>query len=292
MNHKTYSLGLYEKSMPNTLSLEQKLAAAKESGFDFMEISIDETDEKLKRLNMSVQKRIDLTALMERRGIRFETMCLSGHRKYPLGSPDEETRARSLQIMEDAVLLARDLGIRIIQLAGYDVYYEPSTEHTRLLFADGLKRSVEFAAKQGVLLAFETMETPFLNTVEKAMRWVWEIDSPYLMVYPDSGNLTNAAVATQTSVLDDIETGRGHIAAFHLKETVPGKYREIPYGTGHVDFRSIIQKAYGMGVRRYMAEFWYVGQQEWEKDVVNANIFLRDKFGKLPLWGSMESSSC
>jgi len=28
----------------------------------------------------------------------------------------------------------------------------------------------------------------------------------------------------------------GHIAAMHLKETLPGKFREIPYGTGHVDF--------------------------------------------------------
>lgn len=278
MNQKSYSLGLYEKSMPNTLGLEQKLTAAKESGFDFVELSIDETEEKLSRLGMSVQARIDLADLMERRGIRLETMCLSGHRKYPLGSPNEETRARSLQIMKDAILLARDLGIRIIQLAGYDVYYEPSTERTRLLFADGLKRSVEFAAKQGVLLAFETMETPFLNTVEKAMSWVSEINSPYLAVYPDSGNLTNAAVAAGTSVLDDIETGRGHIVAFHLKETIPGKFREIPYGTGHVNFRQIIQKAYSMGVRRYMAEFWYVGQQEWEKDVVYANDFLRDKF--------------
>lgn len=278
MNAKDYSLGLYEKSMPNTLSFKQKLDVAKESGFDFMEISIDETEEKLKRLDMTTRERIRLIDLMEEEGIRFETMCLSGHRKYPLGSPDERTRARSLQIMKSAILLARDLGIRIIQIAGYDVYYEPSTERTKSLFADGLKQSVELAAKYGILLAFETMETPFLNTVEKAMHWVKEIDSPYLMVYPDSGNITNAAVERGVSVLDDIETGRGHIAAFHLKETIPGKFREIPYGTGHVDFKSIIRKAYGMGVRRYMAEFWYVGQQDWRKTIVEANTFLREKF--------------
>lgn len=278
MNGKSYSLGLYEKSMPNTLSLKQKLAVAKESGFDFVEISVDETEEKLKRLSMTAQERIRLIGLMEGEGIRFETMCLSGHRKYPLGSPDAETRARSLQIMQSSILLARDLGIRIIQIAGYDVYYGSSTERTKSFFADGLERSVELAAKYGILLAFETMETPFLNTVEKAMHWVRKIDSPYLMIYPDSGNLTNAAVARGVSVLDDIETGRGHIAAFHLKETVPGKFREVPYGTGHVDFKSIIRKTYSMGVRRYMAEFWYVGQQDWQKTIVEANNFLRDKF--------------
>ena len=42
-----YTLGLYEKSMPNTLSFAEKLLCAKECGFDYLEISIDETDEKL-----------------------------------------------------------------------------------------------------------------------------------------------------------------------------------------------------------------------------------------------------
>ena len=278
MSGKSYSLGLYEKSMPNSLDWAQKLKTAKEAGFDFVEISIDETEEKLSRLNMSREERVDLVALMSREGIRLETMCLSGHRKYPLGSADPAVRARGLEIMEKAILLACDLGIRIIQIAGYDVYYEKSTEQTRSLFADGLEQSVQLASKYGVLLAFETMETPFLNTVGKAMDWVQKNDSPYLMVYPDSGNLTNAAVAAGKNVLDDIEIGRGHIAAFHLKETVPGKFREIPYGTGHVDFEAIIQKAYSMGVRRYMAEFWYVGQENWLQSIQDANAFLRGKF--------------
>ena len=45
--NKPYQLGLYEKSMPNTLTYEEKLKLPKASGFDYMEISIDESDEKL-----------------------------------------------------------------------------------------------------------------------------------------------------------------------------------------------------------------------------------------------------
>lgn len=48
---KAYRLGLYEKSMPNTLSLPEKLAEAKKAGFDYLELSIDESDEKLSRLD-------------------------------------------------------------------------------------------------------------------------------------------------------------------------------------------------------------------------------------------------
>ena len=63
-------------------------------------------------------------------------------------------------------------------------------------------------------MGFETMETEFMNTTEKAMKYVNLIDNPYLGVYPDSGNLTNAAVTYGTSVLDDLETGRDHILHF------------------------------------------------------------------------------
>jgi len=47
-----YTIGLYEKAMPGTLSWQEKLEAAKKAGFDYIEISIDETDEKLARLDM------------------------------------------------------------------------------------------------------------------------------------------------------------------------------------------------------------------------------------------------
>lgn len=54
---KEYTLGLYEKSMPNYLTWEEKLNCAKECGFDTIEISIDETEEKLSRLDMSIEER-------------------------------------------------------------------------------------------------------------------------------------------------------------------------------------------------------------------------------------------
>ena len=116
------------------------------------------------------------------------------------------------------------------------MYYEEGNERTRELFLDNLRKAALMAADRGILLGFETMETEFMNTVEKAMKYVRLVDSPYLHVYPDLGNITNAAVSYGKDVLDDLETGRGRIIAMHLKETVPGKFREIPFCTGHVDF--------------------------------------------------------
>lgn len=275
---RTYLLGLYEKSMPNELSWVEKLLAAKKAGFDYVEMSVDETEEKLARLEMRPGQLSELRAAMLSTGMPIRSICLSGHRKFPLGCPDIGKQQRSLEIMEKAVRLAAALGVRVIQLAGYDVYYEEGTEKTRADFVKNLKKCAEMAAEEGILMGFETMETPFMDTVEKAMQYVQEVDSPYLGVYPDAGNITNAALLYQGDAVKDLETGRGHIVAVHLKETVPGKYREIPFGTGHVDFAKIVQKSWELGVRRYVAEFWYKEGSDWGNELQKANGFIRDKF--------------
>ncbi len=273
---KSYQLGLYEKAMPSELSWREKMEWARRTGFDYIEISIDETEERLARLEWNAEERAQFNALMLQTGVPVRSMCLSGHRKYPLGSHDPAVATRGMDIMAKAVRLAEDLGIRTIQLAGYDVYYEEGDDETRSRFEENLKKAALMAAEGGVVLGFETMETEFMNTVEKAMHYVSRVNSPYLQVYPDIGNITNAAKRYGRNVLDDLRTGEGHLIAMHLKETVPGVFREVPFGTGHVDFESAIQAALALGVRRYVAEFWYTGSEAWQDDVFFARRMLGD----------------
>ena len=277
MGNKKYHIGLYEKAMPSALNWEEKLQCARDCGYDFVEISIDESDARLARLEWTAEERAQLRETMQKVGVPIRSMCLSGHRKYPFGASDPAVRQRSLEIMEKAIQLADDLGIRVIQLAGYDVYYEEGSEQTRKDFAENLKKAVEMAAVHGVVLGFETMETEFMNTVAKSMKYVDLIDNPYLGVYPDVGNLTNAAKTYGTSVLDDLETGRGHLVAMHLKQTVPGKFRESPFLTGHVDFPAVIRKGWQLGVRRFVTEMWDTGKPEWKEDI----CFAHDKMSEI-----------
>lgn len=275
--NREYRLGLYEKSMPSTLTWVEKLTIAKKSGFDYLEISIDESDAKLARLDQPTD---EIKEAIQKTGVSISSMCLSGHRKYPLGSHDKEIQKKSLEIMKKAIDFAADLGIRIIQLAGYDVYYEDGDLYTNHDFETNLKKCVEMAAEKGIVLGFETMETPFMDTVEKAMRYVNLVSSPYLGVYPDIGNLKNASLLYGVDVDEDLMCGKGHIFASHLKETVPGKYREIPFGTGHTEFVKNIKTLKRLGVRMFVGEFWYVNNEDWQDVVKNAGAFLRDKLDK------------
>jgi predicted hexulose-6-phosphate isomerase len=271
---RKYRLGLYEKSMPGSLSVAEKLGEAGMAGFDYLELSIDETDEELARLDWTGSEILALRQAQEA-GVPIGSICLSGHRRFPLGHPDPEVQRQSLAIMEKAIRLAARLGARIIQIAGYDVYYEASTAATAENFERNLLLSVEMAARWGVTLAFETMETEFMNTVGKAMAWVRKADSPYLQVYPDLGNITNAALAAGRDPLADLREGRGHIAALHLKETKPGIFREVPYGAGHVRFAESAVAALELGVRLFVGEFWYAGEPDWRKTLASSGRFLR-----------------
>ena len=270
-----YTIGLYEKAMPKDLTWKEKLTAAKEAGYDFVEISIDETDEKLARLEWTKEERLELVKTMYEEGIPIRTMCLSGHRKYPIGSSDPAVCARGMEIMEKAIQMADDLGVRIIQLAGYDVYYDESTPETVARFGENLKKCTWMAAKAGVLMGFETMETEFMNTCGKSMNYVKQINSVYLNVYPDCGNINNAALSYGTDVQEDLGSCQGHIVAMHLKETVPGKFRDMMYGEGQVDFPAMIDTAWAMGVRKFVTEFWYLGKENWREDLSFANRTMR-----------------
>ena len=273
-----YALGLYEKAMPGTMTIAEKLACAKECGYDYVELSVDETDEKLARLDWTKEERLELVQEMFRVGLPLRSMCLSGHRKYPFGAKDPEVRKKGMEIMEKAIDLADDLGIRTIQLAGYDAYYEKDQwEGSRQAFLENLTKATEMAAAKGITMGFETMETPFMNTVWKSMFYINHIDNPWLGVYPDCGNLTNAAVADGSSVTDDLYSGRGHVIAMHLKATKPGLFRDMVFDdpTSHVDFEADIAKAWSLGVRRYVTEMWYLGSEKWKDDIHTANRTMR-----------------
>ena len=274
---KDYSLGLYEKAMPSGMSFKEMLHMTARCGFDRMEISVDESDGRLSRLDWTQNQINELGILSNDLGVPIKTMCLSGHRRFPFGSHNPKIRERSMDIMKKAVDFSAKIGVAIIQLAGYDVYYEDADDTTVAFFEENLALATAYAAKTGVILAFETMETPFMDTVTKAMKYVEKINSPYLGVYPDIGNLKNAAVLYSSDLIEDIKTGNGHTFAAHLKETQPGVYRDMNFGTGHTEYDPCIETLWNMGVRMFTGEFWYDGKRDAEQVITSASAFLREK---------------
>ncbi|PCD86582.1 L-ribulose-5-phosphate 3-epimerase [Vibrio mediterranei] len=236
-------MGLYEKALPNELSWEEKLQQTKQLGFDFLEISVDESDERRSRLDWDDEAIYDLKRLCERYEIPLQSMCLSAHRKYPYGSLDPQVRQQAHLHMEKAITLAFKLGIRTIQLAGYDVYYEPANQETHQNFIQGMKQAAKMAERAGVMLAVEIMDTCYLNSLSKFEVLNREVNSPFFTAYPDVGNISgwNYDVSTELAL------SMPHIVQIHLKDTYKvtndyqGQFRDLVIGDGEVDFEAIFE---------------------------------------------------
>ncbi|MFY3762805.1 L-ribulose-5-phosphate 3-epimerase, partial [Escherichia coli] len=205
---------------------------------------------------------------------------LSGHRRFPFGSHDPALRQRAFDVMEQAIQLAKDVGIRTIQLAGYDVYYEEQDEGTLARFSEGMQWAVDRAAAAQVMLAVEIMDTAFMNSIGKWKAWDALLASPWFTVYPDVGNLS----AWGNDVPRELELGIDRIAAIHLKDTYPvtavspGQFRDVPFGEGCVDFVEVFRTLQRLNYRgAFLIEMWTEKAEEPVAEIVQARRWIEQK---------------
>ncbi|MEZ8607612.1 L-ribulose-5-phosphate 3-epimerase [Vibrio sp. 10N.222.51.C8] len=273
-----HRVGLYEKALPNELSWEDKLATTKELGFDFLEISVDESDERRSRLDWNDDEVYVLRRLCEKHGVPLQSMCLSAHRKFPFGSADPVIREQAAIHMEKAISLAYKLGIRTIQLAGYDVYYEPADKVTHQRFIEGMKLSAQLAERSGVMLAVEIMDTDYLNSLSKFEVLSREVNSPYFTAYPDVGNISG----WNYDIVTELKLSKPHITQIHLKDTYKvtdeykGQFRDLVIGDGEVDFNAIFETLKETEcVVPLVIEMW-AQDERWKENILTAQKRLND----------------
>jgi L-ribulose-5-phosphate 3-epimerase len=246
-------VGIYEKAFPIDYSLEDILVKAKEIGYDFVELSIDESPERLSRLDWTQSERKSLRTVINDTGIPIWGMGVSAHRKYPFGSASPDVRQQGLDILSQSIELALDLGLRVIQVMGYDAFYEPSTAETQAYFLEGLRTGVEWASTAGVMLALENIDHKLVDSIEKAMYYVKELDSPWFSIYPDIGNL----VAFGYDPIEQLPLAKGYLVGVHVKDTIPGEVRGILLEEGNVPFQESFQLLSDMGYRGpLLMEMW------------------------------------
>ncbi len=277
-------LGIYEKAFEPTQDWGTLLEKAGRCGFDFIEMSIDESDARLERLYWDREQIETVRRQSCAAGVPIQTLCLSGHRRYPFGSADPAIREKAHEIMERAIDLSVALGIRVIQLAGYDVYYEPSTPESVRRFREGMAWAAEQAARKQVMLAMEIMDTPFLNSISKHMGYEGMIQSPWYRVYPDLGNLS---AWPENDVAYELQRGVHSIVSVHLKDTLAvtdqfeGKFKCVPFGTGCVDFPKRFAELERLGyVGPYMIEMWYQPGTDDVAEVQKAVRWIREQYQK------------
>lgn len=246
-------VGLYEKALPARWCWDRRLAMAAQAGYNFVEISIDESDERLGRLQWPGAAKADLRRAVAAAGVPILTMCLSGHRKYPLGSRSPEVRRQAETLMRRAIEFSVDLGVRIVQVAGYDVFYEENDDDTAARYVDGLCRAADWAGQAGVMLALENVDATVSESLARCMAIVRQIDSVWFKIYPDMANVAAAGY----DPVDELALCDGHLVGVHVKDSLPKIIRRVPFGAGIVPFRRVFETLAAMNYHGpLVVEMW------------------------------------
>lgn len=248
-----FFVGIYEKAIDKRFSLIDKIKIAKEAGFNFIEMSVDETDEFASRLDFSNDEiKVILDTLIEY-DFYINSMCLSLHRKFPFGSASEKIREKALKIMEKALILAKKLKISIIQLAAYDIYYEQSHPNSEIFFIKTMKKIVALAKKYSIIIAFESMDRKFAGTITRLL-YLQKSVGGGVFLYPDLGNLSRFSNDLEA----EIKLGKSEIVAFHFKDTLPNTFKNLDFGQGDVDFVSAFKYIINAEINvPFVIEMWH-----------------------------------
>ena len=261
-------LGIYEKALP-PLSWKESFALAKEAGYDFIELSVD--IRRLNKLDYTDRQIEEIRGCARTYGMSLETMTLSANRYFPIG--DIEKREQGMDIIRKAIVLASKLGVKLIQLAAYDVYRRPSTPESRALYEEGIREVLRFDEDYGITLAIEVLEdVEHFNTSAKLIPFIRKIGHPLLKEYADTGNL----VYNGFDPISDLKDGISETAAIHIKDAIYHNEHNIGYGEGLVDFDKAFAFLKEADYKGYLvSECWY--EENYTPDIGKINRFIRSK---------------
>ncbi len=163
------------------------------------------------------------------------------------------------------------MGIRTVLIGGADDYYGESDQESQDWFLTNLGKGFEWASGAGVMLALENWDIQ-IDTLSKTMEYVRYFNSPWFQVYADFGNL----IFTGVDVVSQLEEVKGHIAALHIKDTLPGQLRYVTPGEGEVPFVDAFTKLAQIGFQApVVIELWTEEFPDAVEIVEEAGKFIR-----------------
>lgn len=78
------------RSHEKYIIMEREIGCAKECGYDYMEMRIDATDEKINRIFMDTAEKKKIMEAVFQAGLPIGSMSVSALTKYALGDPNED----------------------------------------------------------------------------------------------------------------------------------------------------------------------------------------------------------
>lgn len=225
-------MNLFLWTMDMSENLSDTLSFLKTSGFDFVEIPINEPNTDL--TNLSKWQRIGEQLRDLDLGVQTCTICGPAH---SLISPDESVRRAGVDYLKHVIDCTAAVGATILMgplYAGFKTFTgKPATEQEWGWSVAGMRIVAEHAQTRGVTLAIEYLnrfETYLLTCADDLMRYVMAVDHPNCRAAFD----TFHANMEEKNVSDAIRK----LAPYLVHVQVSENDRSTP-GRGHINFNEV-----------------------------------------------------
>ena len=180
-------------SFQSGMTIAECIAMANDAGYDGIELSLDEEGEL--SLNSGEKEVLRIKRIAEDEGIEIASLATGLYWKYPVTSSDPGIRQKSKDIVKKQLAIAAYLGtdgILVVPgaVAGFDpkgevVQYDVAYNRALEAFTE-LKAEAESAK---ISICLENVWNKFLLSPLEMRDFVDKINSPYVGVYLDVGNI-------------------------------------------------------------------------------------------------------
>jgi len=181
-------------------SVLEKMKAIKAAGFDAVEMAshMDQSE---------VIKARDASALP------IISVCGEKHWSKPLSHPDAEVREEGFAGLQQTLRDAKAYGATSILLVPGVVNQEVTFEDCWRRSIEQIRRAIPLASELGVKISIENVWNNFITTEDKAVKYLDELNSPWVAWHFDVGNIIRYG-----DPIDWIQALGKRIARVHIKE--------------------------------------------------------------------------
>lgn len=242
-------------------SYKQAFEYAKKSGFDGVEITIDNGGELSPE--SSDEKVLEIKEQAAEAGIELYSVATGFGWSTPFTANEPEVREKAKTLvrrqLEVAKLLGCDSILVVPALVTEDVAYDVAYERA----FDALKELAPYAEELGVTIGVENVWNKFLLSPLEYRDFIDKLDSPYIKAYFDVGNVVYDGYPEQwIDILGD------RICKIHIKDFVRDNRTLsgfVDIGKGDIKFDKVISALEKSGYNGFCtAEVFPEGPEEFE----------------------------
>jgi hexulose-6-phosphate isomerase len=243
--------------LPKELSYAQRFAAAREAGFDAIEMQTVASQDEAAEIKDAAHKI----------GLRIHSVMNADHWRFPLSSGDRDLVNRSVAGMEtslrNAALWGADAVLLVPALVDQATSYRDAWSRSQQVIRE---RLLPLARDLKVVVGVEEVWNKFLLSPVEFARYVDEFDSPWLKAYFDVGNVVFYGYPQ-----DWIRTLGARIAKVHLKDfrldRPNGRFAWTNIGDGDIDWLEVRHAFDEVGYKGYVTTEVAAGDAAYLRDL-------------------------